>query len=50
LLFNPHWALRAAYELGEHIPYPRQYERGHPDGCGAMGINAPGNVVPDKTS
>jgi len=50
LLFNPHWALRAAYELGEQVPYPRQYERGHPDRWGAMGINAPGNVVPDNSS
>lgn len=47
LLFNPHWPLRAAYELGAQVRYPRQYERGHPDRWGATGINAPGNVVPD---
>lgn len=48
VIFNPHWAMQAAYELGEAIPYPRQYERGNPVRWGAAGINAPGNVVPDK--
>lgn len=48
VMFNPHWAWQAAYELGESIPYPRQYERGNPVRWGAAGINAPGNVVPDK--
>jgi len=47
MLFNPHWALRAAYELGAQVHYPRQYERGHPSRWGASGINAPGNVIPD---
>jgi 2,4-dienoyl-CoA reductase-like NADH-dependent reductase (Old Yellow Enzyme family) len=48
MLFNPHWAWQAAYELGEPIGYPRQYERGDPGRWGARGINAPGNLVPDK--
>ncbi len=46
VLFNPHWPLLAARELGADIAYPRQYERGHPDRWGAMGINAPGNREP----
>ena len=47
VLFNPRWAWQAAYELGEPIDYPRQYERGDPARWGARGINAPGNLVPD---
>jgi 2,4-dienoyl-CoA reductase-like NADH-dependent reductase (Old Yellow Enzyme family) len=47
ILFNPHWAFQAAYELGEQVSYPRQYERGHPDRWGTKGLNAPGNLVPD---
>ena len=27
LLRDPHWPLRAAAELGEHVPWPPQYER-----------------------
>jgi len=46
VLFNPHWPLLAARELGADIAYPRQYERGHPDRWGSMGINAPGNREP----
>ena len=46
MLFNPHWPMLAARELGADIAYPRQYERGHPDRWGAMGINAPGNREP----
>jgi 2,4-dienoyl-CoA reductase-like NADH-dependent reductase (Old Yellow Enzyme family) len=48
MLFNPHWAWHAAYELGEPIAYPRQYERGDPGRWGARGINAPGNIVPGE--
>jgi len=48
MIFDPRWPWHAAYELGEPIDYPRQYERGDPGRWGARGINAPGNVVPDK--
>ena len=48
MLFNPRWVWHAAHELGEPVRYPRQYERGHPARWGAGGINAPGNLVPDK--
>lgn len=47
VIFDPRWPWHAAYELGEPIDYPRQYERGDPGRWGARGINAPGNVVPD---
>lgn len=50
MLFNPRWAWHAAYDLGEPIDYPRQYERGDPSRWGARGINAPGNLVPDKST
>ena len=48
ILYNPRWAWHAAQALGETVPYPRQYERGHPDRWGASGINAPGNRIPEK--
>ena len=48
MLFNPRWAWHAAQELGEPMAYPRQYERGRPDKWGASGINAPGNLIPEK--
>ena len=43
MLFNPHWPMRAALELGANVTYPRQYERGHPARWGAAGLTAPGN-------
>ena len=45
MLFNPHWPMRAAQELGADITYPRQYQRGHPARWGAAGLTAPGNRV-----
>ena len=45
-LFNPRWAWQAAFDLGEPVAYPRQYERAHPSRWGAGGLNAPGNIVP----
>jgi 2,4-dienoyl-CoA reductase-like NADH-dependent reductase (Old Yellow Enzyme family) len=48
MLYNPRWVWHAAQELGEQVPYPRQYERGHPARWGAEGVNAPGNLVPQK--
>ena len=48
MLFNPRWAWHAAHELGEDVPYPRQYDRGHPGRWGAGGLNAPGNLVPKR--
>jgi 2,4-dienoyl-CoA reductase-like NADH-dependent reductase (Old Yellow Enzyme family) len=48
MLFNPRWVWHAAQELGQALPYPRQYERGHPARWGAGGLNAPGNVEPSK--
>lgn len=43
MLFDPHWPMRAAIELGADVPYPRQYLRGHPARWGAAGLTAPGN-------
>jgi 2,4-dienoyl-CoA reductase-like NADH-dependent reductase (Old Yellow Enzyme family) len=48
ILYDPRWAWHAAQELGEPVTYPRQYERGHPDRWGGSGINAPGNLIPEK--
>ena len=31
MLYEPHWAWRAAEELGESAAYPNQYLRSHPD-------------------
>lgn len=43
LLFNPHWAWHAAYELGEKTFYPLPYVRGHPDRWGLKGLQVAGN-------
>ncbi len=43
MIYNPHWPMMAAYELGADLNYPRPYERGHPDNWSRAGINAPGN-------
>ncbi len=43
MLFNPHWTMAAAHELGAQLNYPRPYVRGHPDNWSRAGINAPGN-------
>ena len=49
VIYNPKWVWHAAEQLGASIPYPRQYERGHPERWGASGINAPGNLIPEKS-
>jgi 2,4-dienoyl-CoA reductase-like NADH-dependent reductase (Old Yellow Enzyme family) len=36
MLFNPHWAWRAAVELGAQVRAPRQYWRAPPRGAEAM--------------
>ena len=46
MIFNPHWPMAAAYELGTTIKYHHQYERGHPDNWSRPGINSPGNRKP----
>ena len=46
VMYDPRWPWHAAYELGEKLTYPRQYERAHPSQKNAAGINAPGNVAP----
>ena len=48
VMYDPRWVWHAAHQLGAPIAYPRQYERGHPDRWGASGINAPGNLIPEK--
>ncbi|NKB22670.1 MAG: oxidoreductase [Alphaproteobacteria bacterium] len=48
MIYDPRWVWHAAETLGEHVDYPRQYERGRPDRWGASGINAPGNLIPEK--
>ncbi|MBK18501.1 MAG: oxidoreductase [Rhodospirillaceae bacterium] len=48
VIYDPKWVWHAAHQLGAPIAYPRQYERGHPDRWGASGINAPGNLIPEK--
>jgi 2,4-dienoyl-CoA reductase-like NADH-dependent reductase (Old Yellow Enzyme family) len=48
VMYDPRWVWHAAHQLGAPITYPRQYERGHPDRWGASGINAPGNLIPEK--
>jgi len=48
VIYDPRWVWHAAEVLGETVDYPRQYERGRPDRWGASGINAPGNLIPEK--
>lgn len=48
VMYDPRWVWHAAHQLGAPIAYPRQYERGHPDRWGASGINAPGNLIPER--
>jgi len=50
VMYDPRWVWHAAHQLGAPITYPRQYERGNPDRWGASGINAPGNLIPEKSS
>ena len=45
MLYNPRWPWTAAYELGADLPYPKQYERSHPDRMGHGGVATPGNVI-----
>ena len=40
MLFNPHWAWRAAAELGGQVSAPKQYWRAGPHGAGAIFGNA----------
>ena len=42
LLYDPHWAMRAAFELGDSIPYAFQYQRAHPSLWGIKGIAVAG--------
>lgn len=48
VIYNPKWLWHAAEQLGAFIPYPLQYERGHPERWGKSGINGPGNLIPEK--
>ena len=48
VIYNPKWVWHAAEQLGASVSYPWQYERGHPERWGASGINAPGNLIPEK--
>lgn len=45
MLFNPRWPWAAAHALGVEIPFPKQYERAHPDKWALPGASAPGNQL-----
>lgn len=45
MLYNPHWPLQAAHDLGADVPYPRQYERADPKRWAYSAVSSPGNEV-----
>ena len=42
LLYDPHWAWHAAAELGDEVPYVKQYARAHPSLQGIRGLAVAG--------